>query len=355
MARCARPWFRKDRGMFHVQINGKQYPLHVTDPTDASGADDAYRKLLDRLAAHPTQTQRQPDANPTTVSEAVAAFLARADSRVARGKIEARSVRNYRIFLKHLEKEFGGKPLHSLTADDLEIWAAKPHWSNSYQHDALGCVGSLLKANKIVLDPPIQRPPTESRGAETCLTDDQFQLVLDHLYLKGGKSRGDLVELVCLLRECGRRPSEVSSLTVDRIDWILGCTILKKHKTKKKTGKNQTLFFNSAAMRILEGQRAKYGTGLLFRTRGGRKAYGPNVIVKQLLKVSERVGFRVIAYGLGRHSFATRALIAGISDVVVAALIGTGVGMIERHYGHVGDEAKVLKDAAEKASTKRPA
>lgn len=352
MPRRARPWYRRGCSMFFVQIKGKKYPLGVTDRKDRAGADVAHQELIKQLAsqvaanlATPPQT---PNAGPT-VAQAVAAFLARADSKAARGKIEANSVRNYRIFLKSLEAVHGTRRLGELTAEDFEIWAAKPRWSSSYQHDALGCVGSLLKANKVILDPPIQRPPTESRGAEVCLTDEQFRQVLANLYLKGGKSRGDLKELLTLLRECGARPGEVTGLEVESIDWNNACQILKKHKNKKKTGRNKPLHFNRAAMAVLECQRTKYGTGLLFRTRGGNKAYGPNVIAKQLLIVSKRVGFRVIAYG-ARHSFATRCLERGVYPAVVAALLGTSIAMIDKHYGHLGDSAKVCKDAAEKAT-----
>jgi site-specific recombinase XerD len=36
-----------------------------------------------------------------------------------------------------------------------------------------------------------------------------------------------------------------------------------------------------------------------------------------------------------RHSFITTALIAGMSTLDVARLVGTSVMMIEKHYGHL--------------------
>lgn len=68
-----------------------------------------------------------------------------------------------------------------------------------------------------------------------------------------------------------------------------------------------------------------------------------------MVQVSETCGVYATASGLGRHSFATKALTSGIPTAVVAALLGhKGTGMLERHYSHVGDNAQVLKDAVEK-------
>lgn len=355
MPRQRRPWFRKERGMFYVQVAGKQHPLGVSDPEDA---ERAYQKLLARLAADlpnaaPTPPQQPASAEPITVSAAVQTFLARMDRRVAAGKIDVRSVRNYRISLEAFQTAFGTRSLTSLTSIEIEEWAARPDWSASYQNTTLGTVCSLLRFHKVALDPPIQRPAKESRGAEACLTDEQFEKVLAHVYTKRGKP-GDLIPLLKLLRECGARPAEAAHLTVESINWEQRCTLLTNHKSKRKTGRDRPLPFNSAAMDVLREQRAKYGSGLLFRTRGGGKAYAPNVIVKQLLKVSKRVGFRVTAYFM-RHTFATSALVAGVSDTMVAALLGhRGTGMLAKHYSHVTSDARAMAAAAEKASTKRP-
>jgi integrase len=334
--------------MFFVQIDGIKYPLGVTDPDDTAGADEAHRKLLQRLANPSVGPAMGVCLAEPTVAEAVERFLVGADRRALLGKIERHSARNYRTALEALAEAFGPRLLASLTAEEIELWAARPHWSSSYQHSTLGTVASLLRANKVMLNPPLVRPPKESRGAETCLTDEQFEQVLANVYCS--RSRGDLVPLLKLLRATGARPGEVAGLTVEGIDWPNAVQVLVKHKNKKRTGKNRPLIFTEEALSILEGQRAQYGSGLLFRTRGGRKAYGPNVIVKQLLKVSKRVGFRVIAYGLGRHSWCTRALVAGESQTVVAALMGTSVKMVELHYSHVAEDVRVMRAAAERVS-----
>lgn len=52
-------------------------------------------------------------------------------------------------------------------------------------------------------------------------------------------------------------------------------------------------------------------------------------------------------------AFATRALAAGESDAVVAALLGhSSTAMIHKHYSHLDGQARVLKDAAERVATR---
>ena len=356
--------------MFYVNVNGKQYPLGVTDPSDHDAARAAHAELVSRLAsevageisrlsarqqfpnAGPTSSPHLPNASPT-VAVAVAKYLETAARKVRLEKMDPQSLRNYRISLKALSRDFGTRLLDTLTAEELEVWADRPEWSASYQNTTLGTVGSLLRANRVTLEPPIQRPSKESRGSASCLSDAQFATVLANVYTSRGKP-GDLVPLLKLLRECGARPGEATALTVEIIDWKNCCATLTEHKSKRKTGKNRLLVFNSGAMDVLRGQKDRYGSGLLFRTRGGEKRYGPNVIVKQLIKVSKRVGFRVIAYGL-RHAYVTRALERGIAEPIVAALVGHANTAMLANYSHVGSKSRALHDAAERASAYKDA
>jgi integrase len=155
------------------------------------------------------------------------------------------------------------------------------------------------------------------------------------------------------LRETGARPGEVVGLAVEGVDWGNGCARIVKHKTARK-GHKRVLYFNSAALAVLESQRTRHGSGPLFRTTRGR-AYTVDEITRRMQILSKRVGFRAIAYGAGRHSFATRALCNGVPDTVLAALLGhADTSMVHSHYSHVAENSRVLRAAAEKAGG-RPA
>lgn len=354
MSRRARPWYRGGRSMWYVTVKGQQVPLGVTDPNDQAAAEEAFRRLVEETAAKvAARVHRPAAADPAiagpTVSEAVAAFLADREKRVAAGKLSPGGLANYRLAMRHFEDAFGPRPIHSLTAEDLQAWVERPEWSPSYQATTLGQAIACLRWHKIAIVIPLaDRPARESRGAEVALSDEQFAQVLAALR-KYRNAGGDLPELLQALRESGARPQELAQARVETIDWANACTRLEKHKTRRKTKTVRVIHFNSAAMAVLERQREKYPTGFLFRTRTGGP-YTPKAIVRRMLAVSKRVGFRAIAYGT-RHSFATKALVAGIPDSLVAELLGQkGTAMLTFHYSHLGDKARELKAAAEKVS-----
>lgn len=339
MARSG-PWYRRARRRWYMTTpDGKQFPLPFTDPNDTAGAKAAYDQFVADLAAK--LRAAEPAHGGPNVSEVVSRFLERQRSRVAPGTLRA-----YTFALSvHFAAAFGDRAVNSLAADEVEAWAARPEWSRSTRNGYLGAVGTMLRWAKVKLDRPIWRPPKESRGAESVLTDEQFAEVLREA--KVIRARGDFRELLLFLRETGARPSEVAGLTVEMVDWANSCIRSKEHKTARHGGE-RVIHFSAAAVAVLECQRNRHGSGLLFRSRNGRR-FSPKAIVQRCGQISKRVGFRVIAYGLGRHSFATKALCAGVPDTVVAALLGhKTTTMVHRNYSHVAEQSQVLKDALRK-------
>lgn len=349
MSRPSAPWFRKGRRMFCSTIDGKQVILIRGDDTPENRrlAEEKHAELL---AAASKIVAASVPIQSVTMSDAAAKFLASTARRHAAGRLADNTAASYRCIAGHVVAAFGERPASSITADELELWADRPEWSSSYQAQVLCVAELILRAASVVLDPPVRRPPIESRGADTVLTDDQFTRLVADLE-RNGSASADAGPLLRVLRECGARPSEVSGLTVDAVDWVGKCARLRKHKTRRKTGRDRIIYFTDAAMTVLERQRKKWGTGLLFRTRCGRR-YSPTSLVKRMRDASKRLGFRVISYGM-RHSFATAALEAGISDTIVAGLLGhSGTNMLHRHYSHVGSNAQAMRDAAERARGK---
>lgn len=345
MARRSGVWFHRRRQMFFTTIDSRQVNLGVPGPDtpeNRAAAETALRGLLDG----PPEPVRVPAAPP--VSAAVAAFLAARQRDVARGDLGRETFAGYRTAAHALSAAFGTRPASSLTAADLEDWAYRDGWGRSTRRVYLGVAVRVLKAAGHALS--VRRPPAESRGADCVLTDGQFAAVLADL--RGRAGAHDLPALLELLRATGARPKELATLTAEMVDWPNALARLTRHKTRRKTGKARVVHFNTDAMAVLRRQLARYPSGLLFRNAIGR-AYTPTRIADRLAVVSRRVGFRVLAYGL-RHAFATRALEQGIPDTVVAGLLGhTGTAVLHHHYQHVGENARLLKEAAERVSRGR--
>src|SRR6185436_18257371 len=98
---------------------------------------------------------------------------------------------------------------------EIEDWANRPAWSNSYRAGCLGAVSTFLRWAKFPLE--LRRPPKESRGADAVISEEQFAVVLRESRVSSAAT--DFPELLTVLRETGARPGEVAGLTVESVDW----------------------------------------------------------------------------------------------------------------------------------------
>ncbi len=333
---------------FFTSPDGKQIPTGVTDPTDEAGAIAARERYVAELAAALAARMGPaalPHSPPPLVRDSVGAFLReRAES------VKPVTLTHYHDALDPFVERFGGLTVAALVPLDIERWAGSRGWSRSTQSTYLGAVQTW--ARWAGLEIRIRRPAKESRGAEVAFTDEQFAQVVAVLDRPARGGTGDVGALVRCLRLTGARPQELAALTEEQVDWEHGCARLRDHKSAHR-GKARTLYFSDAAKVILDRHRERYKSGALFRTRYGNP-YRNGQLVRIMLGVSAEVGFRVCMYAM-RHTFATNALAAGVSDAVVAELLGhTGTGMVTRHYGHLSQRSQVLRAAVERAGLTPP-
>ena len=333
MPRKAAPWWRSksdNTGEYYVTIKGKQTRLGVTDKTDEAGAWAAFQAIISKAVAE----QGGKGIKPGPVSTLTANYL---DSQ--RHKLADKTVVGYSSCLRHFVARFGDQCIVDLDPESVEISAAKEDWSDSHRANYLWTVQALVRwcGRK---DFKLDRPAKESRGAEAVISDEVYAKILR-------ETRGDFYQLMRLLWAVGSRPMESGTLTAEMVDWASGTITLKAHKTKRKTGRVRILYLNSEALAILREQCNRYPSGPLFRGKAG-KPLSLHAVMTRMIRLSSRIGEHVTA-GHFRHTFATRALAAGIPDTHVAALLGhTSTAMIHKHYSHVGQNAKLLREQAEK-------
>lgn len=345
MPRRAHPWYRRGSRMWYGTVEGKKKSLGVKDENDEAGAIAAHRRLIEETARAAAALIAPPSVQSATVAEGIARYRGHVEKRVALGKVKPKTAYDYEFALEPFVEEFGAMPATSLTAEAVEDWADGFGWSQSTINSYLGTIQTALKWCRVIVR--IRRPPKESRGADTVLTDEQFAAVMNAA--SRGNYDSDFRTFLRTLRETGARPNEVAQLEASSIDWPNSQARIREHKTRRHTGKDRVLVFSDAAMALLETQRAKHGTGLLFRTRNGN-AFQARYIGRECRTISKRVGFRVIAYGF-RHAYATKALAAGVADAIVAELLGhRGTAMIHAHYSHLSGQSRTLRDAAERVS-----
>jgi integrase len=332
-----RPWYRRSRGEWYANVNNKQVPLGVTDPAALGAAWSALQQLISDVSE--VKAAVLPAGRGGTVAELVPAFL---DER--RATVEPRTVRGYAQHLKWLREEYGRQTPGGLDLAELVRRAARVEsWGDTHRANVLGTVGAFLKWCGVGGKIPL--PPKASRGADSVIPEPVYHRCLD-------ESRGDFRQILRFLWHTGCRPGEATSLTADVVNWESGTIRLKEHKTRKK-GKTRVIYPPAEAIEVLREQHEKYAAGgLLFRGIRGRRL-SMQAMTMRFARLGEKVGRPLRSYDF-RHTWATRALAAGVPAAHVAAMLGHATtAMVFRHYGHLTEEAKLLKEQAERVAGRK--
>lgn len=271
-----------------------------------------------------------------TVREAADLWLARQNRN---DELRLKTLQWCRRWHAEVVARLGGRRVDAVTVDVLEDAARVETWSRSTRRGFIDVALACLKLANWEPDRKLKKPRKASAGAKKVITEAQHLQIL-------GRSQGDFREYVRVLWELGCRPGELAQVTVELVNWRESIAVLTDHKTAHATGRPRTLYFTDRAIQVLNEQKKKYGSGLLFRDANG-KAFGDQVVVKRFLRIAGSLGFAVTAYSY-RHTFITRALLAGIPSAQVAEMTGTSIAMIARNYGHLEARPGLMREVVNK-------
>lgn len=354
MGRPAKPWWRTGEGGWFVTIRGKKVPLDVHDPgpdgrMQAQTAFDAMRAEVQKAVGEavrrvlPAAVPADPDAPVVrvgTVAELVPGYV-----EARRGEVKEKARANLKCMLNWLVRRFGPLPVAQVSAKAVERAAADEEWTDgtrmmyltAAQQFVHWCGRDRFK---------VKKPRAGSRGAEAVLSEEEFGKLV-------AAAEGDFALLLRFMWLTMCRPGEARTLVAEWVNWSAGVVDVKDHKTKHK-GKKRTIYLSPAALALLEGQRDRYGSGHLFRNRRW-VGYTDYALFREMKKTRARAGVRVeVVSNFLRHTGATRALEAGVPDADVAALMGhAGTTMLHRHYAHLNQNARRLREVATRADEKK--
>jgi integrase len=248
----------------------------------------------------------------------------------------------YKDFLDPFVKRHGAVKTPDLTPTLAEAYSRKPRWPDSTRNDFLGTLAAAFKwaeRTRLIERTPLlglKRPTKASRGVETLISPEEHARLCE-------AATPQFRLFLTVAYACGARPGEVAAITAENFDADAGLVRLKEHKTAHK-GKARVLYLTPEVTALLASQVAVVRSGPLLRNRSGKPWTGW-AIVKAMEATRERAGItHAIAYGL-RHSFATNALANGVPGAHVAELMGhSGTAMLHRHYSHLGEKARALRD-----------
>lgn len=338
MARPRKPWYRKSRDTWYVEIDGVQTPLAKGKESRGEAEKEFHRLLAQR--DEPTS-----DAEKRTVVALLAKFL----GWTKRHRAEA-TYEQHRHFLRSFVRHPGVRRLrpHQVTVAVVEDWLdAHTGWKKSRRH----AIRTLLRAfnwgvrRQLVAKNPILgiEVPGKSRTVNF-LTREQRQAVL------GSIRDAAFREFLTAMYETGCRPGEVSAVTAKDVNAELGVWVLEKHKTAGKTGKPRTVYLTEAALALTTRLAAERPEGPLFLNRNGRP-WTRNAVRIRFRRLREKFPqFGHFTSYSFRKGYVTDALEKGVGVAQVAELVGhTSTEMVLRHYSNLRERVEHMREMAKKA------
>jgi integrase len=321
-------------------MNSQQIPLGVTDPADQAAAWAKLHEMM-KAAAREAVAEAQP-AKPVVRTGAIPALVR--EFLAARSPcVEPGTLKSYGQHLGWLAAAFPDEAPAGIDPAELARAAARvATWGDTHRANVLATCGAFLRWCGREVDIPL--PPKASRGADSVIPEAVYLRCLR-------ETTGDFHQLLRFLWLTGCRPGEATALTAEAVGWDSGTIKVKEHKTRKK-GKTRVIYLADEALQLLREQRKAHDAGLLFRGMRERK-FSLQAMTMRFERLSEKVGRTVTSY-MFRHTWATRALAAGVPAAQVAAMLGhTSTAMVFKHYAHLCEEAGLLRQQAERVANRQ--
>jgi len=337
MARFRKPFFRAPRGLWYVQLDGKQ--INLGPNKDA--AFTAYHGLMQERAEKPKPIEVPPD--PRLVVVIVDEFLDWCEKH--------RAPDTYRWYKDRLES-FCKTIETTLTAIDL-----RPHhvqkWVDNYpvplkSGSRRNLIASIKRAMKWAEEQGyIERSPLTHMKKPGCgrkelvVTPEQYQALLDRT------KDQEFKDLLTITWETGCRPQESLRVEARHVDLAASRWVFPASESKGKKIP-RVVYLTPKALEITRRLMEKHPTGMLFRNTDDLP-WTPYATNCRFRRAKKKIGVKVSLYSL-RHSFAQHALVKGVDCITVATLLGhSDPNTLGRVYQHLSQNTAFLQEQLRRA------
>lgn len=341
-----KPYFKKSHSAMYVDIDGKPRRLCRGDKLTPEGGE-LYEKALAERGKTPTEIIESDDP---TVAELVDDFLVWVQGQVKKEKLAPRTYKWYDEHLQPFARFIGtAMTVSQLKKSKVKQWLDKdfPDASDNTLNGAVRAVARVFnwaKETDVIAVNPIARMKRESYTPRVVwLSDIQWSHIVAVL------SQDDpFTDFVWFLYLTGCRPYE-ARIARD-FHFNDDCLIYERKNSKGKKA-SRVIELQGKALAIVQ---RRIGDGLIFTNRNGKPwtAYALNCRFRRLRDKLAEQGhtFPLFAYVL-RHTFATRALKRGVSRATLAVMLGhTSTAMVDKVYGHVGEDRGYLRAELRRAT-----
>lgn len=329
MPHFPKPFFKKSRGLWYVEINRKQHNL-------GSDKGEAFRQYHEMMS--------QPQKTEVVISSESLAVIIDAFLEWSQ---KHRSDETYEWYRYRLQRFIDRYP-------DMRVDTLKPHhvqtWVDSYEFSKTSCRNYLrsvkrclswAKSQGYITTNPIEHMEVPSADhKEVVVSYEEFDWLLSQF-----KDR-EFQDLLITTWETGCRPQESLRVEARHVDcknsrWVFP-------QSEGKTGV-RIVYLTDKALAITKRLMLKYPEGELFRNVNG-VAWTKDAVNCRFYRIKKRTGKSYCLYAF-RHSFATHALQKGIDPLTVALLMGhKDPSTLSKVYQHLSLSPDHMLKQAKKAA-----
>jgi integrase len=330
MPRFPKPWFRKERRAWFVQLHGRQHNLGP----DRHAAFERYHELM----ARPRRRLLPSEAVPAVID----LFLDWCEKNRARRTYEWYQAR-CKAFVDTIPPTLR---VSELRPYHLQTWIdAHPEWAPGNKRNACRAIQRAMnwaeKQGYIDRSPVahFEKPPQGRR--EQVVIQREFEAILAETRDRAFR------DLLITTWETGARPQETLRVEARHADIAHARRVFPASETKTKRFP-RVVYLSGESLEITSRLVATYPGGPLFRNTRGRP-WTTDAVNCRFATLRRKLGKRYCLYAL-RHSWATKAIQNGVEPITVAVLMGhADPSMLAKTYPHLSQDPAYLREALSRA------
>lgn len=323
MARPRKPWHRKSRNAWFVEIEGKQHNL-------GPDKEEALRQFHALMAKAP----EKPGSG--SVAAMLDAFLVFSGEHKAEATVDWYQgyLQDFLDYLKTTRRSPGAMSPEKVKPRLIREWVDERGKAKRARITAIKAAYKWGHAEGWIGENPLtamERPATRKR--EGLVSIDEMKKIMR-------LSSKPFRRLLIVAWDTGARPQELKWLQSHHLDLPNHRMIFPANEAKGKK-KNRVIYLTPRAERII--CRLDQG-GYIFRNSSGNP-WTASAVKCRFARLETKLGRRFCQYHW-RHAFATRKLKDGVSPIVVAELLGhSDVSTLAKVYQHVAQDPHHLLTA----------